>query len=113
MNPRVLLILTRDPRTDARALEGIRLAAGVGTWQRLDLRVFLDGQALRAFEPEVEELEEGDDYVRYLRVLADAQLPVHVPLGTTLTEGHGVKLQSISTAQLAQLAAESNYVVRF
>lgn len=116
MKPRVLLILTQDPRTSSRALEGIRLAAGVGTWQRLELRLYLDGPAVPVLDPEVEDLEESADYLRYLSVLGDLNPPIHIPAGATaptvLVEPR-LSLQPTSVSQLAQLAANSDYILRF
>jgi hypothetical protein len=115
MKPRVLLILTHDPRREPRALEGVRLAAGVGTWQRLDLRLYVDTPALQAFASAVEELDEGADFVRYLSVLADAQMPIHIPPDSAPGElaVPSLSLQPTSVSQLAQFAAESDYVLRF
>ena len=40
MKPRVLFIVTGDPRTSPRPAEAVRIAAGVVAWKRADIAVY-------------------------------------------------------------------------
>ena len=41
--PKTLVIVETDPRTSARAAEGIRIAAGIGVWKKTDVTLLLRG----------------------------------------------------------------------
>ena len=48
MKPRLLLIVTTDPRISPRPAEAVRIAAGVGAWQKIDVTLYLRDAAVLA-----------------------------------------------------------------
>jgi hypothetical protein len=48
MKPSALFIIRGDPRVSHRPAEAIRIAAGVGTWKKTDITVYLHGPAVLA-----------------------------------------------------------------
>lgn len=116
MNPAVLFIVTGDPRTSPRPAEAIRIAAGVGTWKKADITVYLRGPAVLALSEFPDELIDEDNFIRYLPILSEFGRPVCVERGAPLLAELGeapVPFEEINDSQLAVLAARSNYVVRF
>ena len=116
MNPSLLVLVTSDPRTSARPAEAVRLAAGVGTWKKADVTLYLRGPAVRALGVWVDDLVDEDNFTRYLPIVGESGRPVLVQRGTPDLADLGeapLAFEAIDDAQLAVLAARSNYVLRF
>jgi hypothetical protein len=116
MNPCVLIIVTGDPRVSGRPAEAVRIAAGVGTWKRADITVYLRGPAVLALSEYPDDLVDEEDYTRYLPILGEWGRPVYVQRGAPLLAELGqatLPFEEIDDARLAGLAAQSHYVLRF
>ena len=116
MNPRVLLIVTGDPRLSPRPAEAIRIAAGVGVWQKADITLYLRDAAVLALSESAEEFVDEDHYTRYLPMLGSPGHPVYVQRGAAQLDQLGaapVRFEEIDDAQLAALAARSDSVAHF
>ena len=116
MKPSALFIVSGDPRVSARPAEAIRIAAGVGTWKKADITVYLHGPAVLALSEYVDEFIDEDNYTRYFPIVAEFGRPIYVQRGAKLLGELGdspLKFEEIDDAKFAQLAANSNYVLRF
>jgi len=116
MIPRTLFIISSDPRSSPRPAEAIRIAAGVGTWQKNTITVYLRGLAVLVLGENVDELMDGENFVRYLPMVPGFGHPIYVERNTPwLTEAGPTELayQEVSDIELATLAAQANYVVSF
>ena len=116
MKPTALLIVTGDPRSSAKPAEAIRIAAGVGTWKKADITVYLRGAAVLALSEYADEFIDEDNYSRYFPIVAEFGRPIYVEKGAPLLGEIGeaaLKFEEIDDAQLARLAADSQYVIRF
>ena len=116
MNPTVLVIISSDPRTSPRPAEAIRIAAGVGAWQKADVTVCLCEAAVLALSEVTDGFVDEDNFTDYLPLLGQSVRPVYVETGVPLMNNLGtspVKYERVNVAQLAQMAARSDYVMRF
>ena len=116
MNPSALFIITGDPRTSAKPAEAIRIAAGVGTWKKADIYVYLRGPAVLALSEFADEFVDEDNYTRYFPIVGEFGRPVFVQKGADLLSEIGesaLAFEEIDDAQLAQLAANCHYVLNF
>jgi hypothetical protein len=116
MNPKLLVIVDSDPRTGPRPAEAIRVAAGVGTWKRADVTLYLRGPAVLALSEFADELVDEDNFVRYMPILGDFGRPIYVQAGAPGLADLGearLPFEEIDDAHLARLAAGSNQVMRF
>ena len=116
MKPAVLIIITGDPRGSARPAEAIRIAAGVGTWKKADITVYLRGPAVLALSEYADEFVDEDNYTRYFPIVGEFGRPIYVQRGAKLLGEIGespMKFEEIDDTQLAQLAAASSCVLRF
>ncbi len=116
MKSSALIIITGDPRSSAQPAEAVRIAAGVGTWKRADISVYLRGPAVLALSEYVDEFVDEDNYSRYFPIVAEFGRPIYVQRGAALLGEiweSPLKFEEIDDAQLAQLAAASTYVLRF
>ena len=116
MNPRLLLLVSSDPRTSARPAEAIRIAAGVGTWKKADVTLYLQGPAVLALGEWVDELVDEDNFTRYLPIVSEFGRPIYVQRGAKELADLGETVhtfEEIGATRLAELAAHSNYVLRF
>ncbi|MEO7297695.1 MAG: hypothetical protein ABI042_03855 [Verrucomicrobiota bacterium] len=115
-NPKVLMMVVGDPRASGRPAEAIRIAAGVGTWKKTDFTIYLRGPAVLALSEFADEFLDEDNYTRYLPIAAEFGRPIYVQKGAPEISELGessFKFQEISDEELAELAAESDYVLRF
>lgn len=113
MKPSALIIITGDPRTSAKPAEAVRIAAGVGTWKKADITVYLRGPAVLALSEYVDEFVDEDNYSRYFPIVGEFGRPIYVQRGAPLLGESPLKFEEIDDTQLAQLAAASHYVLRF
>ncbi len=116
MKPTALFIITGDPRTSAKPAEGIRIAAGVGTWKKADITVYLRGPAVLALSEFTDELVDDDNFSRYFPIVGEFGRPIYVQKGAGLLNDIGespLEYEEIDDTQLAKLAGASHYVLRF
>ena len=116
MSPRLLFIITGDPRHSARPAEAIRIAAGVGTWKKNDITVYLRGPAVLALSEYADEFIDEDNYVRYLPIVGEWGRPIYVEKGAPQLAVLGetqFKYEEITNDQLAALCASQTYTLRF
>jgi sulfur relay (sulfurtransferase) DsrF/TusC family protein len=116
MKPSALFIVTGDPRTSAKPAEAIRIAAGVGTWKKADISVYLRGAAVLSLSEYVDEFVDEDNFTRYFPIVGEFGRPIYVQRGAELLSEIGdspLKFEEIDDARLANLAADSDYVLRF
>jgi hypothetical protein len=116
MKPRVLFIVTGDPRTSPRPAEAVRIAAGVGAWEKADIAVYLREDAVLALGESSGGLMEEEDYARYWPMLAESSQPIYMQKNATALRELGrpaAPFREISDGQLAELAAAQTYVIRF
>ncbi|KAB2673600.1 MAG: DsrE family protein [Verrucomicrobia bacterium] len=114
--PRVLILVTSDPRKSHRPSEAVRIAAGVAAWKKVDVRIYLHGSAIRVAGEWVDELIGEDDFVRYLPIAVSADSPVLVQAGARELAELGdspVAILPIDDAELARFCARSTNVLRF
>lgn len=116
MQRKVLFLITGDPRVSARPAEAIRVAAGVGTWKKVGVTVYLRGPAVLALAEFPDDLVDADHYDHYLPLLGGLDSPVYVAQGEPLLAELGeprLPYKEIDGAALAQLCAENDSVMRF
>ena len=116
MKPKVVILVSSDPRTSPRPAEAVRIAAGVGAWQKVEAILCLCGAAVLALGENVEELVDGESYIRYLPLVADAdkRLYAHSEAAELSELGEApLRYATIDGSQLADLVANSTNVLRF
>ena len=116
MLPRVLFIITSDPRRSGKPAEAIRIAAGVSAWKKTDVSIYLRDDAVLALGEDTADLVNEDNYTRYLPMLTENKCPLYVQKENRPLNNLGespVKTEPLSDADLAKLAAKQNYVLRF
>lgn len=115
-NPKVLFIISGDPRKSPRPAEAIRIAAGVGTWKKADITVYLRGAAVLALSEYADEFIDEDNYTRYLPIVQEFGRPIYAQKAAPLLREIGESIfcfEEITDAQLANMAAQSNSVLHF
>jgi sulfur relay (sulfurtransferase) DsrF/TusC family protein len=116
MKPKVLIVVEADPRTSGRPAEAIRVAAGIGTWKKAEVLLYLRGPAILSLAEYSDEWIDEDNFSRYLPILKEWGRPVYVQKGAPQTSELGEALtpfEEVSDAQWATIAAQSTYVFRF
>ena len=95
---KVLFIIASDPRTSHRPAEAIRIAAGVATWKKVEVNVYLQGEATRVLAKDADDLVDEEHLTRYLPMLR---------------EGGGKVWAQQSEQELVRLAREHSVVTWF
>lgn len=116
MKPSLLVVATSDPRANGRTAEAIRMAAGIGTWMKVEVNVYLRGPAVLALSEVTDELVDEDQINRCWPILAELKRPIYVQKSAAGLEQLGrpsLHYQEIDDVALARLAAACSYVTRF
>ena len=116
MKPSWLLIIASDPRTSGRPAEAIRIAAGVGTWKKTEISVYLRDAGVLALSEFADEFIDEDNFTRYFPIVGEFGRPIYVQQGASLLPDIGepvLRYEEISDADLAALAARHDHVARF
>jgi hypothetical protein len=116
MKRKVLFIIATDPRVSPRPAEAIRIAAGVGAWQRVEVTVVLCAAAALSLGEFTDELMDEEHFNHYLPLVAKSDGPIYVQQGEAFLKELGVpllKYQEIDAGRLSELAAQSDCVLRF
>ena len=116
MKPKILFIITSDPRRSPRPAEAIRIAAGVGIWQKAEVSVYLRDAAVLALNEEVDEMVDEESFSRYLPMMSEFGRPIYAQQGAPLLQKisrASLPCEEIDDHKLAALTADSTYVVRW
>jgi sulfur relay (sulfurtransferase) DsrF/TusC family protein len=118
MSFRALFIIAEDPRTSGRPAEALRIAAGVSAWQKVEVTLYFRGPAVLLLGKDVEDmgLVDAENYTRHFSMLVEARVPIYAEQGATGLARPGqaaVPFAEISDAQLAEMAAARNSILRF
>jgi hypothetical protein len=68
---KALFVIVSDPRTSHRPAEAIRIAAGVGAWKKVDVSVYLCGEAARILDDTPGDFVDEEHFTRYLPMLQE------------------------------------------
>ncbi|HEY3855529.1 MAG TPA: hypothetical protein VGO67_14155 [Verrucomicrobiae bacterium] len=116
MTRSILFVISDDPRVSGRPAEAIRIAAGIGQWDKVDVSVYLRDAAVLILGENTVEMVDSDNYERYLPLLAKAHRPIYAQSGAlslNRMEKGSFAFREISDVELAQLAAHHAQVIRF
>ncbi len=116
MKPSALFVIASDPRRSHRPAEAIRIAAGVGSWRKADVAVYLRGPAILALGEDTDALVDEDNFSRYLPLVQGPGRPIYVQQGAPpLVElgGSPWRFEAVSDAQLATMMAQSDFILHF
>lgn len=115
MNRQILLILSHDPRHSGRVAEGLRIAAGLRAWQKVDVSVFLRGDAVRALAEDTSDFLDEEILVRYLAALKETRAALFAEAGCAGKIGlaRGSDVREIAVEELAGLAANCDATINF
>lgn len=117
MKPRVLILVTSDPKTSARPAEAVRIAAGLSASRETDTALYLGNAALLALSETCDELVDGDCFERYLPMVAESGA-LYLQRNSTFATDIDIdptrwKARTLDEEGLASLAADSTYLLRF
>ncbi len=105
----VLLVVTADPRASGRAAEAVRIAAGVGGWEKVAVKVCFCGEARQVLTELPDDFVNGEVFESYLPWLLEGEARVFVLADETAVAG----VRPIGIPQLAALGRECDSVLRF
>lgn len=110
----VLIVVTADPCESGRAAEAVRIAAGVGGWEKVAVKLCLCGEARRILTDLPGEFVDGEVFAGYLPLLleeGDAKVFALVDETEVVVPVAGVT--PIGSPQLAALGRAADSVMRF
>ena len=74
---KALFVIVSDPRTSHRPAEAIRIAAGVGAWKKVDVSLYLHGEAVRILDDATGDFVDEEQFTRYLPMLEPRNIHTH------------------------------------
>jgi hypothetical protein len=115
--PRTALFIVRtDPRVSPRPAEAIRIAAGVGSWGKVEVSLVLWNAAVLSLSEFPDDLIDEDHFLRYLPIVGEWGREVYVERDSPHLADLGeaaVRWKSITAGELAALAASSDCILHF
>jgi len=66
---KALFVIVSDPRTSHRPAEAVRIAAGVAAWKKVDVSLYLHGDAARILDESAGDFVDEEHIERYLPML--------------------------------------------
>lgn len=66
---KALFVIASDPHTSPRPAEAVRIAAGVVTWKKVDVSLYLHGPAKRLMDGAVGDFVDEEHIERYLPMI--------------------------------------------
>jgi hypothetical protein len=113
---RTLLIkIVSDPRKSPRPAEAVRIGAGVGAWNKVQVHLLLEGPAVHCLDEFADELNNGELFLQYLPAFLSHG-------GRVVVDGSNAFLNSIkpqiafervSADEIARLTREVDHVMSF
>jgi sulfur relay (sulfurtransferase) DsrF/TusC family protein len=116
MNRSILFVIDADPRVSGRPAEAVRIAAGIGAWDKVNVSLYLRDSAILMLAEDTSDLVDSDNYERYLPLLGEPRSPIYTQSGSsfiTRATTDRALFQEISDRALADLAAEHSQIIRF
>ena len=113
---KILVVIDADPRSNPRVAEAVRTAGGVSVWQQLEMSVVLCGPAAAAVGEAAGQLSEGRMFKQFLPMVRENGGRVHLMPDPETMEGIDASElveNNIKEPELAELAAQADYVMRF
>lgn len=113
----VMIVVTADPRKSGRAAEAVRIAAGVGGWEKVAVKLCLAGEARRVLAETVDDLVNGEVFESYLPLLVEGEARLYVldsgrRLKVQQDERYG-QIEKVGVKVLAGMCREAEMVLRF
>ncbi len=112
----LFFLITSDPRTSHRPAEAIRIAAGVGVWKEVAIKLYFRDAAVLALSEYPEGLVDEEIYTRYLPGMREFGCPIYAQRNAPLLAQVGrtpIAFEEIEDERLALLAAHSTSLLRF
>jgi len=66
---KALFVIASDPRTSPRPAEAVRIAAGVAAWKKVEVSLYLHGEATRMLEEATGNFVDEEHIERYLPMI--------------------------------------------
>ena len=113
---KILVVIDADPRSNRRVAEAVRTAGGVSVWQQVEMSVVLCGPAAAAVGEGAGQLSEGRMFKQFLPMVRENGGRVHLmPDPETMESIDATELveNNLKEPELAELAAQADYVMRF
>lgn len=113
-----LFLITSDPRTSPRPAEAVRIAAGLGSWQRMRVQVYVDDAALEGLTLDPGQIRDEECFYQYLPLLMETNpeallVSDRARVDALETDRGPVALCKTSDQHLAALAVQCSWVMRF
>jgi hypothetical protein len=74
---KALFVIASDPRTSHRPAEAVRIAAGVGTWKKVAVSLYLYGEGKRILDDAPGDFVDEEHISRYLPMMDQGSIYVH------------------------------------
>lgn len=112
---RLLMIVTSDPRTSGRLAEAIRFGAGVSAWQKVDVTLYLGGDAVQGLLTGENQFVDEDNIIDFLPLLAEHKQEVFVEQGHPIVNANRdqIPYAELDLKGLSRLTIEHDFIMRF
>ena len=113
---KILVVIDADPRSNPRAAEAVRTAGGVSVWQQVEMSVVLCGPAAGVVGDGARQMSEERMFKQFLPMVRENGGRGYLMPDPETMEGiNAAELveNNLKEPELAELAAQADYVMRF
>jgi hypothetical protein len=112
---RLLMIVTGVPRTSGRMAEAVRFTAGVSAWQKVDVTLYVGGDAVQGFLVGENRFVDEDSIVDFLPLITEHKQDIFVEHGHPVVAGNRCEIPypELDAQGLSKLAVDQDFIVRF
>ena len=113
---KILVVIDADPRSNPRVAEAVRTAGGVSVWQQVEMSVVLCGPAAGVVGDGAGKMFEERMFKQFLPMVRKNGGRVYLmPDPETMESIDAAELveNNLKEPELAELAAQADYVMRF
>jgi hypothetical protein len=111
----LLLTTNRDPRTDTRVAEAVRVAAGIGAWKKMRVDLLLRDSAVFALDQFPEDLADGMLIREYLPAIQQHGGEIFVCSGNSLLQSlkTQTKFRTVNQSAINKLIHSARYSLQW
>jgi hypothetical protein len=114
---KAMIVVTADPRDSGRVAEAVRIAAGVGAWEKVTVNLCLANESILALGETVDDLVNGDVFENYLPLLLDGDSRLSILAGSAMSaaarDSRYAAVPVIDPSTLGRFCREADVVLRF
>ena len=115
MPTRILIATNADPRSSRRVAEAVRVAAGVGAWEKVAVDLYFHGPAVLCLDEYADEYPDGNVFEQYLPSIRKHSGKIYAEAESEHLGGieTAIAFKPVKHGELSKMLKSVKYTLRF